>query len=76
MIYFLVAQLVFDVWLLFKLGVLYLPKKKTIAQLARPINPNTAQRPCQFCGKLPSKISKDGYYACERCMDNVLHQEY
>lgn len=56
-------------WLLVYLKIIKLPKlKKDNALYVTPVNPNELDRPCQFCGANQSSKSKDGYYACDRCM--------
>lgn len=74
--YILIAILyVIVIGLLFRTGVLALPKrKKPYYLVAKPINPNTAIRECQFCGKKPAQKSRDGYYACTSCTIIRLNQ--
>jgi hypothetical protein len=76
MIYYLVALLFLgELFIFFKIGVFSLPKiKKPYYLVAKPINPNTAIRECQFCGKKPAQKSRDGYYACNSCTVLRLNQ--
>jgi hypothetical protein len=69
-----IALISFDIWLLLYLRIIKFPKfKKENVLIAKPINPNSSDRPCQFCGNLPTTRSVDGYFACAQCMVIKLH---
>lgn len=68
-IYLLLSiQLLLSILIIYKLY--HTPKveiKKDNEWIPRPIDPNTVERPCQFCGGLPAQKGIDGYWICGVC---------